>query len=71
MTHFAMLTLRDAETLINDPKTAKQTLVAIARERFSCPPSRCSLSKQKLRDHLETLARNERSHETIARMAKK
>lgn len=64
------LSLDEIERLISDPEITKQRLLAIVRERFGGATG--SLSKMRHEALLETvaaMAMNERSHQTIARLA--
>jgi hypothetical protein len=64
------LSLDEIERILSDPKTKKQRLLAIVRERFG--GSTGTLAKLKhdaLVERVAALAMNERSHETVARLA--
>jgi hypothetical protein len=64
------LPLDEIERIISDPKTKKQRLLDIVRERFG--GSTGTLAKLKhdvLVERVAALAMNERSHETVARLA--
>ena len=64
------LSLGEIEHMISDPKTTKQRLLAIVRERFG--GSTGTLTKLKhatLVERVAALAMNERGHETVARLA--
>lgn len=64
------LPLDEIERMITDPKTTKRRLLAIVRERFG--GSTGTLAKLKhdaLLERVAALAMNERSHETVARLA--
>ena len=64
------LSLDEVERLISDPAVTKQRLLAIVRERFGGSIGALSkLRHEALIARVAALAMNERSHETVARLA--
>jgi hypothetical protein len=64
------LSLGEIERMISDPKITKQRLLAIVRERFGgSTGTLAKLKHEALVERVAALAMNERSHETVARLA--
>jgi hypothetical protein len=64
------LSLEEVQRMISDPKTTKQRLLAIVRERFGASTGTLAkLRHETLVERVAALAMNEQSHETVARMA--
>jgi hypothetical protein len=64
------LSLGEIECMISDPKITKQRLLAIVRERFGgFTGTLGKLNHDALLERVAALAMNERSHETVARLA--
>lgn len=64
------LSLDEVERMISDPKITKQRLLAIVRERFGgSTGTLAKLRHETLVERVAALAMNERSHETVARLA--
>ena len=64
------LSLDDVERMISDPKITKQRLLSIVRERFGgSTGTLAKLKHESLVERVAALAMNERSHETVARLA--
>lgn len=62
--------LDEIERMIADPKITKQRLLAIVRERFGGSTGTLArLNHDALLERVAALAMNERSHETVARLA--
>lgn len=64
------ISLTEAEKIIADQTTPKDELLRLVRERFGGSTGVLSrLNRHDLVDRIETFIRNERSHETLARLA--